>query len=103
MRGALALGAEIAGGGDDSTPHVPLPEAVHDNPRKERACSGFGVCDPISERAAAVGGVPAVWRLGLPAALAVRPGHQNLQEALGGDRLLEVGVAALEEVGLLQE
>src|SRR5205823_5072227 len=71
--------------------------------RQQMAGPVLDVGDPGGEPTTSIGGAPAGRRRRLPALLALRSAHENLQKTLRGDAVLLVGVAALEEVRVFEE
>jgi len=69
VRRRLALGAEVAGGGDDAAAEVVLPDAVRDYPRELETGALIHVRQPVGQGAAQVGRPRARRRALLPAAL----------------------------------
>ena len=98
--GALALGTEIVWGGDDAAAEVLLPDAVDDDAGEEVAGAVFGIGDPIGEGVAAMRGAGVFGGRLLPEGFGFPGPGEDLEEALGGDFLLLVDIAAVQDVGI---
>ena len=99
----LALEAEVAGRAHQTLAEMVLPEPIDDDASQQMAGALVDVGDPGGQGFAAVGGAPTGRRSRLPVFFDLRAARQHLREALRGDAVLLVGVAALEEVGLVEE
>ena len=101
--GSLALGAEVAGSGDQPSAEVVLPEPVDDHPSEQVAGSSVEVGEPLRQRG------PAVRQLRASEAATCQ--RFSPSEALVStwrnpevDLALLLGeVASLEEIGFLEE
>ena len=95
VAGTLALGPEVAGGGDQPSAEVVLPEAVDDHPGQEVARAGVDVGQPVGQARPAVGLLRGGRGRGPPSGLVGLA--QDLEEAGGRFGLLLGEVASLEE------
>ena len=101
---ALALRAEVVGGGDDPAAEVVLPEPIDGDARRQRPGPRLRVGEPVRQCCAIEAGArPARGRLDAPGRGVAAVLHQHAEEAGIRRALLLVDVAAAEDVGLRVE